>query len=401
MYGAWALRHPDRLRIVAVVDPDPRRLQLVGELHDIPPARRFPTLPDDPGAVDGWIVAGPDRSHRDTALAAIGTGLPVLLEKPIAHTAAACVEVVDAAAHAGVLLQVALVLRETPFFRTVSEVVGSGELGDVVDVMHRENVAAWHMAHSFVRGSWSRSEASTPMVVQKACHDFDIVSWVTGRRFERLGSYGSLTHFRPEEAPAGATARCTDPCPVADCPFDARAIYLDQSVTGWPVHVITDDITASGRLAALQTGPYGRCVYTAGSDVVDHQVTAGELDGGATFSVTLHGHAPDEARTMRYEGTRATLRGRFGPRSEIEVIDHRTGRRRTVRIPPAQGGHGGGDDATVAGFVEAVARGAGPEASTGASVLEGHLAAFAAEAARVGGTSVAMGTFRETVGASP
>lgn len=97
---------------------------------------------------------------------------------------------------------------------------------------------------------------------------------------------------------------------------------------------------------------------------------------------------------MRYEGTRATLRGVFGRDQRIEVIDHVRGRTVDVPVPPARGGHGGGDEGLIASFVDAVVSGAGSTESTGDDVLEGHLAAFAAEAARRSGTVVEMEAFR-------
>ena len=172
---------------------------------------------------------------------------------------------------------------------------------------------AWHMAHSFVRGNWANSSSASPMIVQKCCHDFDVLSWNLDSPVTRMQSFGALTHFRPDEAPPGATDRCTDPCPVADeCPFDASRIYMDMNRTGWPVHVITDDLTRDGRTYALASGPYGRCVYTAGSDVVDHQTVSMELESGASATLIMHGHAHREERTMRYDGTRGTVRAVFG-----------------------------------------------------------------------------------------
>lgn len=79
----------------------------------------------------------------------------MLLEKPITHTLEATAAVVDAARARTGSLHVSHVLRYTPFFTTLNAVVASGRLGDLVNVEHRENVVSWHMAHSFVRGSWA------------------------------------------------------------------------------------------------------------------------------------------------------------------------------------------------------------------------------------------------------
>ena len=36
-YGAWALKNPDRLKFIAVADPNPEKRKLFQELHGIQP----------------------------------------------------------------------------------------------------------------------------------------------------------------------------------------------------------------------------------------------------------------------------------------------------------------------------------------------------------------------------
>jgi len=393
VYGRWALDHPDSMRVVAVVEPDDDRRDAFARDHRIDADLRFRAVSEldltDSG-IEGVIVATPDRSHHDVAMWAIDQGVHTLLEKPMAATLAQSVEVVERAHRSAGTVHVAHVLRYTPFFRIVHEIVESGRLGDLVTVDHRENVAAFHMAHSFVRGNWARAEDSTPMIVQKCCHDFDILTWNLDDPVVRLTSVGSRRHFVPEDAPIGSTRRCTDGCTVVECPFDARHIYLDPAVTGWPVHVITDDLTIEGRLAALRTGPYGRCVYTAGSSVVDHQVVTMETRSGASVTLTMHGHSDREQRTMRYDGTRGTLRAKTGPTPRITVSDHRGGGQRDIDVPAAVGGHGGGDDGVIRSFVDSMRTGR-PGPTDASTALRSHVLAFLAEQARTEGRWIETG----------
>ncbi len=399
-FGRWALDHPDELRFVAVVDPDPARRSRFGGPHGIPDAMRLATV-DDLFAMerlaDAVVVASPDRAHFAGASGALAAGYHVLLEKPMAATLDETEELVRLATESDCVVQVAHVLRYTPFFRTLNEVLASGRIGDLVTVEHRENVAAWHMAHSFVRGNWANAATSTPMIVQKCSHDFDILAWNLDSPVARLGSVGSLFNFRPDRRPIDATDRCTDGCPVSDCAFDARRVYLTDQVGGWPIHVITDDYSMEGRERALRDGPYGRCVYTVGSDVVDHQVVTMELESGASAVLVSHGHSHEEQRTMRYDGTRATLRAVFGRRQRIEVIDHHIASTEEIPIPVASGGHGGGDPGLVHTFVDAVRTGSVVPTSPQVS-LESHRLAFAAEHARVTGTTVDMTAWRAGTG---
>lgn len=99
---------------------------------------------------------------------------------------------------------------------------------------------------------------------------------------------------------------------------------------------------------------------------------------------------------MRYDGTRATLRGKFGYAggSEIAIHDHLTGERELIEPDAGLSGHGGGDERIMAAFLRAM-REQHPEALTSArESLESHLMAFAAEEARVKGSVLDMKTYR-------
>jgi predicted dehydrogenase len=406
-YGPYALAHPDELKIVAVAEPHPVRRERFASAHGIPRERQFVAWEDllaQTQIADTLFNMTQDQTHHPSTIAALNAGYDVLLEKPMAVRLPHVVDLVQTAERRGKLLQVCHVLRYTPFFSTLHDVVASGRLGDIITVEHRENVVYWHMAHSFVRGNWRNFVASSPMILAKCCHDLDILYWNLGRRVSRLHSFGSLLHYRPDQAPAGATLRCTDGCPVADrCPFDARRIYLDMNRRGWPVSVITEETESlAARQHALETGPYGRCVYHCDNDVVDHQTVNIQFEGdpstgsgrGPSVVLFMHGHAHEESRTMRYDGARATLRGKFDYRDGwIEIHDHATGRRETLDVPATASGHGGGDFGIVRSFVRAV-RGEGQPLTTARESLESHLMAFAAEESRLNSTVVAMNDFR-------
>jgi predicted dehydrogenase len=235
------------------------------------------------------------------------------------------------------------------------------------------------------------------MLLAKCCHDLDLFVWVLGRKCVRVSSFGSLTHFRPENAPPGSTDRCTDGCPAEpDCPYSALKQYLGPN-TGWPVSVISVDTSLEARLEALKTGPYGRCVYRCDNDVVDHQVTNLEFEGGLTVSFTMHGHSHDNVRTMRYSGTRATLRGHEGAH-EITVHDYLTGRVDHINPGHSVGGHGGGDTGLMNAFVQALRDPTTAAALTsGRNSLESHLLAFAAERARKQSVVVDMAQYRQEI----
>jgi predicted dehydrogenase len=396
-YGPYAVAHPEELEFVAVAEPDPVRRAHFATAHDIPPERQFNSweeVLERPQMATAVFNMTQDQMHYASTLAALAAGYDVLLEKPITNTLAETVHLVQTAERNGRLLQICHVLRYAPFFATLHDILQSGRLGDIMTVEHRENVVYWHMAHSFVRGNWRNLAQSSPMILAKCCHDLDILTWNLGQPIRWLQSFGSLRHFRPENAPEGATSRCTDGCPV-DCKYDARKLYLNMAITGWPVTALGTDLSEAGRMKALQQGEYGRCVYQCDNDVVDQQTVNMEFANGATVGLFMHGHSYEESRTMRYDGTRATLRGIFNyGNGRIEIHDHLTGRKEDIPIPAASGGHGGGDAGIVRSFIRAL-RGEAKALTMARESLESHLMAFAAEESRLNHTVVDMVKFRQ------
>jgi predicted dehydrogenase len=404
-YGAFAERNPGEAKFVGVVEPDDARRARFASAHRIPSERQFRSWEDlagRPPLAPALINATLERTHRASTLALLGAGYEILLEKPIAPTPGECLEIASAAEAHGRLLQIAHVLRYAPFFLALRDVIVSGRLGAIVSVDWRENLVYWHFAHSYIRGNWGKTSNAGPMILTKCCHDLDLLVWIFGR-CERLSSSGSLTHFTRDAVGAEIPDRCTDGCPIADaCPYFAPRVYLDrlrENPGGFAVAAVTLDRTPEGVMRALETGPYGRCVYRCDNDVVDHQVVLMRFAGGLSVSLTMQGASHLEGRTIRVDGTRATLLANEA-RSEMEIHDHRTGDTERIATPRGVGGHGGGDDALMRAFVGAI-RGDRLSVLTSArESVASHLMAFAAEEARLTGQSVTMASFAEKAAAS-
>ncbi len=399
-YGNFALEHPADLQVVGIAEPDALRRERFIGLHDIAPSMAF----------EGWqelLASGErkaatiinctmDRMHFDSTMKMLELGYDVLLEKPMSPVLDENLQLVQKAEQTGCLLQVCHVLRYTPFWQALRAVVQSGALGKIISVTHRENLSFSHMAHSFVRGNWRNAGTSGPMILSKCCHDFDVLLWILKKRVRRLQSFGSLMHFRPENAPAGATERCTDPCPAADtCKYEATRLYA-RAGSGFPLNAVSWTPTAEARLEALHTGWYGRCVYFCDNDVVDHQTVTMEMEDGATVSLIMNGQGDEECRTMRWDGTKATLYGKFAASGdEIRIHHHRSGEVETVPvIARDSSGHGGGDFGIVRSFLNTIKGQPDDSVTTARESLESHLLAFAAEESRLNNSVITMEEYR-------
>lgn len=396
-YADHLARHPEQGEVVAVAEPDPYRRAEFAHRHSLPADRVFASWQDalaGPRLADAVTVTTQDADHVGPAVMAAEKGYHVLLEKPIAPTEAETRRLVEAVQAAGVLLAVCHVLRYTPHTVALKELLDAGAIGEVMSIEHLEPVGWWHAAHSFVRGNWRNEAASSPMLLAKSCHDLDWLLAVAGRPCRRISSFGSLTHFTRANQPAGAADRCLE-CPShieSVCPYSARRIYLgavERGETGWPVDVITDDVSREGVLTALAQGPYGRCVYTCDNDVVDHQVVSMEFEGGLTASFTMTAFSTMRGRNTRIFGTHGEI---TTDSRVITVDDFRTRERRVIDTAlgaddGAAGGHGGGDAGLMTAFTAALRRGdASLVPSTAEESLRSHLMVFAAERARRSGT---------------
>jgi predicted dehydrogenase len=389
-YAEYALQYPDQVKIVGVADPRAHYRSQMAIQHQIPAENVFADwtqAAERARFADGVIIATPDHLHAEPAIAFANLGYHMLLEKPMAPNAADCQRIAAAVRANGILFAVCHVLRYTAYTQKVKEIVSSGRLGEIVSLQHLEPVGYWHQAHSFVRGNWRNERESSFMLLAKSCHDLDWISHIMDKRCMQVSSFGSLKHFRAEAKPPGAADRCLDCRIEATCPYSAIKIYLgriQRGEVGWPVDVLTPDVTPSGVTEALRTGPYGRCVYTCDNDVVDHQVVNMRFEDQATAVFTMTAFNRQRDRETRIFGTRGEL---YGNGQFVEVYDFLTDRTERFDTQISEGsllsGHGGGDFGLMGHFVAALQHHDPALILSGAAeTLESHLMVFAAEQAR-------------------
>ncbi len=391
-YSKILVTMPEKAKIVAAADLDPEKLAGMRKLTGIPESACYASAEEmlqKPKLADIMLICTPDRCHYAQAKAALLKDYDLLLEKPISPSADECRELRDIALNRKRKVAVCHVLRYTVFYQKIKELMDSGVIGEPMNLQAIEQVGYWHQAHSFVRGNWRNKEMSSSMILQKCCHDMDILLWLTGKHCERVSSFGSLSLFRADKAPEGSGERCTECAIGAECPYNLINLYLEEyrkNGDDWPQNVVAFEPTEEKLLEALRTGPYGRCVYRCDNNVVDHQVVNLELEGGATVNFTMTGFTAHGGRILRVGGTLGELYCdmkeniikvmRYGKPDEI--IDVRT-------LTNDFSGHGGGDARLVREFVDLV-RGEIGVSGTLTSIdrsVESHLVALAAEESRL------------------
>lgn len=363
---------PGELRVAYIVEPEPLRLSSAAALCGVPASGCFTSIEEFfsvPRDIEAVIVATPDRLHVPVALEAVRHGCHVLLEKPVAQTLPDYMSLLEASLSRGVHVGVCLEMRFHPYFRRIKEIADGGLLGDIVEIDHTEHIGPDRMAHTFVRGLWSRVEDAGPIFLSKCCHDADFLMWLSGGSVVEVHSSGVIRKFRPDHAPYGATARCVD-CPVADCPYSAVRLYRDRRewVDGF-------DVPPGGNLAdvidnELLTGRYGRCVYHCDNNVYDTQDVEATLSTGTKLHMHLEGTSMQEGRSTRIIGTKGVLEADGGHIVVPGLIDEDYSHLAGLPL------HAGADKTLVEDFFSAVSSGRAPLATL-SSALEGHKLCFA------------------------
>jgi len=415
-------RHPESIRIVAVADAHPGRLQTFADRFNVPQEKRFSDWQDlvsGPPVADAMINALPCRMHYESALSSLRKGYHVLLEKPMALTPRQCLDLVETAEGNDRVLMVSLQSRYNKIYQLMASHLREGRLGRLMNIDCAENVGYWHFILSYVRGIHHTSSNSHSFVMAKGVHDIDLISWFAGALAKRVSSFGSLSFFHRGNAPAGAPERCTDGCPVEpQCPYSALKQYIKPGQPKLPLSlltgmsfrcavdclreprfrtlaaVMTHDLSQDARIEALQEGPHGRCVFRNDNDVVDHQTVSIEYENDVTASFSLNAFSLLWERTLNLHGTKGEVRSADFT-GKLEWRTYQPARVKRKRIPYHGIIHGGGDETLVLAFAEAVRQGGPPQGFLGGrDCLESHLICFAAEEARKTGKVVDMEAFR-------
>lgn len=399
-YSSLILKKQEDIKVVAVADIDPNKVEHMAKEHNIPAEMCFTsaeTILEQPKLADMAFICTQDKQHYDHAIKALKKGYHLLLEKPISPSLKECKEIADTANALGLKVIVCHVLRYTPFYMKLKELLDSGVIGNVVTVYAEEDVGYWHQCHSFVRGNWRNSDETSPMILAKCCHDMDILLWLTGKKCLKVSSFGSTNHFKKECAPEGAAMRCFDCAPEvkAKCPFDCEKIYLDgargvrNGFTRWPANVLNIDPTEENIVKALKEGPYGRCVYHCDNNVVDTQVVNMQLEDGVTVNFTMSAFSHTINRGIHIRGAKGELIGDMGANKIVVRIFGDDNNPTVINTNPGAvklSKHGGGDEGIIDCIIKLFKDGvASKSISTIDQSVESHFVALAAEESRING----------------
>ena len=336
-----------RVEIAAAYDPDAGEIEHVKEIWESPDtvacagaeeAINFPGV--------SWVmVFSPNALHKEHILAAFKAGKHVFSEKPLATTIEDCVAIYDAHKASGLQFATGFVLRYAPLYRRVREMLDSGKFGKIISINADENVPPYH--GGYIMMNWRRDTAAAgPHILEKCCHDLDLINWYCQSHVSRAASFGGRNFFLPENE-------------------TLHEKYGHGVFSKW-------------RDPHAKPSP-----FTSGGDLMDNQVAIFEYRNGirVQFQCTMSNAMP--TRRMYFSCTEGTIALDLYEK----VIKYRfLGSDEENRISfKSADGHGGGDDYIMKELFATMTEGVPPKCSGDEGLESAVLALAIDKAARTGG----------------
>lgn len=388
----------DKYKVIAVAEPIESRRNYIKEKHNIDDKLCFDNYDDllKLGKIaDFAIIATMDQDHFDPCMKSISLKYDLLLEKPVSNNPEECLKISTYAKEMGVKVLVCHVLRYSDMFVKIKKIIRDGVIGNIVSINHEECVGNVHQSHSFVRGNWGNSTRSSCMLLQKSCHDMDILQWLIEKKCKKVQSFGSLTYFKKENAPKDSPEYCIEGCSYKDCPYNAVKLYLDDKENDWFRSAATRKTNPTDDMVkeALTHTQYGKCVFKCDNDVVDHQTVNLLFEDGVTATFTMNAFNKG-GRFIHIFGTEGELHAAIDGETPISVYDFKSKTTKeydVVSTDGINGGHGGGDYGIISTLYYYLNdEDDGLLTSNIETSVNNHLIVFAAEKSRMTNTVVDM-----------
>jgi len=234
--------------LVAVADPDPKRLNKAAKKHQVPSSYQdYKDLVQDP-KVQAIVVSVPTFLHAEVSLAAIKAGKHVLCEMPLAANLEQVAEMTEAATKQGVFLMPGLTFRFTPNYVKVKEMIAQGAVGEPSAILYREFIPAKDLAGQWPAGSWVWDlEKSGGPLYTLAVWSIDLIRWLSGSEVAEVHASAKYTVLEKFGGTLGYDASAT--------------LRLENGVVG--CFQYSGSVTHSASTSALEVIGDSTCLVSA------------------------------------------------------------------------------------------------------------------------------------------
>lgn len=355
------LKCGNKVSLRAVFDPDKARAKELIEKCGLDQGKvkicnKYEEITSDP-ELDWTMVVSPNYLHKDHIIASFENGKNVFAEKPLATTVEDCQAIYNAHKKSRKMFATGFVLRYAPLYVKAKEILDSGILGKIISIDANENIAPDH--GTYIMRNWRRlTKFSGPHILEKCCHDIDLLNWFIGSIPSQIASFGGRNFFIP------SNKHLVDK-------------YKD-TFTSW-------------------VDPHSeKCPFTSEKDIMDNQVAIMEYRNKVRvmFQATMSNSIPE--RRMYFSCTEGTLITEF---YSSKLKFRRVGCEEPLQTLTFTGAelHGGGDSRIMQSLYDSMTKGSEPQCS-GNEGLESSVVALSIDKAREKNTILNMEPIWEKLG---
>jgi predicted dehydrogenase len=315
--------------------------------------------------IDAVMISTPDYAHVAPAVAALKTNKHVYLEKPLATTLEDCDTIINAAKDSSSICYLGFNMRYSPVHEKIYHLVHDDVLGKITTVEANE----WYYGGKTYFRRWNRiRKFGGGLWLTKACHDFDLITWIAGSNPLSIYATSSLSHYKTLK---DAGPRCRDCTLKNTCPdhYD-----INKPLDNW-----FDEAWRQIQLKMEQTGPLAPdiCLYNSDKDTLDNGIAVINYDNDIRATYTVNVLAAQTTRQMRIIGIKAMVEADT-EKSYVALTCRHTNKVLKFDLAnETQGSHSGADYKILSDFFKVCSDGGTPRSG----LTDGRLAVQMALAA--------------------
>lgn len=357
---------PEQTQLAAVADPNPERaaagLEHLGVQAEIYTDYQAMLARKD---LDAVVITTPDHLHEEHCIAALKQGKHVLVDKPLAISAAACLRVIEAAEKANRLLYMGFNLRHNVVLQRIKYFLSSGQLGCLFSL----HAVEYYDGGRTYMARWNRLKKYTGgLFIHKGSHDFDIINWfMQPARPVRVSCFANVFTLKPEGLPFKTRPGVQVGPTCSTCPYQKECPDVNLVAVKPQNSPLDTSLASRYRMFDNQTAQrdgYHKdlCIYYSDKDTHDQGAAIVEYDNGATAMHSECFVTSLTDRLYRLDGTLGHMEASL-KQYQIEIRPRWSKDQTMHKLHPEAGGHGGADPKMCAEFLDCLTKGTQPSAS--------------------------------------
>ena len=331
--------HPDKVKLTALIDTNLEKAHYLNDLYKLNAkiTDTYQNILSD-GDIEAVMISTPDYAHVAPAVTALKANKHTYFEKPLATSLADCDTIIEASKYSTSVCYLGFNMRHSPIHEKIHNLVHQNKLGKITTIEANE----WYYGGKTYFNRWNRMRKfGGGLWLTKACHDFDIITWIAAGKPKSIFATANLSHYKsiPDAGP-----RCRDCSRKNSCP-DFYDIFK-------PVEHPYYEKWRQLQLRMPQEGQLAPdiCLFNSEKDTFDNGIALIEYENDIRATYTVNVLAAKTTRQMRIVGTEGMVEGDM----ETSLVTFTQRHTNAITIydmkKETEGTHGGADEKILADF---------------------------------------------------